>query len=167
MELARSHGHRDQHCAQGAAHADAARVGDVLALDVDALDFRSFYTPLDNWHPVSGNRMFGFKDDLDGGGWIYFTRGADRATELIAASAAMPAAFVNFFTGSGDGLNIVFARGDVLWRSFQNGLVKFVNDNGGDAAIVSDRTISTRAGWDDVSHRFFSPKIPWDDLYRP
>ena len=33
------------------------------------------------YHPVTGNRMFGISDD--GSGWVLFTRGADRATQLV------------------------------------------------------------------------------------
>src|SRR5262249_6332040 len=44
--------------------------------------FSTVWTPDDEWHPVSGNREFGYVEDADGG-YTFYTRGADRLSGVL------------------------------------------------------------------------------------
>ncbi len=81
----------------------------------------------DGFHPVSGNRQFGYISNPDGSMEIY-TRGADRffyppvgdpyrVDKLLAYLLEKPA----------------FAGADALWDSFQEGVVNYAENNGGNA----------------------------------
>lgn len=93
--------------------------------------FSTITTTRDGTHPVSGNREFGFKksvadfskkDKLTA--FDFFTRGADRPTGFME-----------------DALSVtVFSKSDQLWRSFQSGIVKYVNSNGGNAEVRQPAT---------------------------
>ena len=99
--------------------------------------FTTVQTPfsLTGTHPVSGNRDFGLKVDTDG--WIFYTRGADRATE--------PAAFL-----ASDILT--FPKADQLWRSLQAKMAAYVIANGGAAQITPP--FSVRNPWTAVQTLF-------------
>lgn len=84
--------------------------------------FSTVYTPENGYHPVSGNRQFGFVRNKDGT-FTFFTKGADRVTGL--------------FQSLGNKFADVVQDGQVeLWKSFQRKLTKSINSNGGDAKIV-------------------------------
>jgi len=110
--------------------------------------FSTAWTPLDWGHPVSGNRMFSIIDNGDGT-WTFFNRGADRATMWVDYGAAT--------------MNIIWNKADSLWRSLQQGVVKYVNDNQGAASIDSAHTSSIRYDWGLVSANYYSPSptSPW------
>lgn len=67
--------------------------------------FTTVHTPADDWHPVNGNRAFGYVDNNDGTATFY-TRGVDRFSvfgyQYVQATTGIP-----------------FSRADALWESFQ------------------------------------------------
>lgn len=83
----------------------------------------------DGTHPVSGNRAFGIKQNSDGS-YTIFTRGVDRVRYRVAE-----------ITG-----NILFddafENADVLWTTFQENLVEFIEDPimGGQAQVILPAT---------------------------
>jgi len=108
----------------------ASPVGSVFNLDIIGPDnaavvcslvqakkfrFTTITTPNTGSHPVSGHREFGVRSEGDA--HVFYTRGADRSTH-------------------GMGETIVFAGADHLWKSFQELLSEFINDNGGSATIL-------------------------------
>jgi hypothetical protein len=95
--------------------------------------FTTLTTPRDWMHPVTGNRMFGIK--RTDGGYVFFTRGADRLTSVVDFGADwQPFSSLQ-----------VFAGGDQLWRAFLSRLLRWINSSGGKA------TVGTR----------FSRRYPW------
>lgn len=80
----------------------------------------------DGTHPVSGNRLFGYFEDGNGGMTIY-TRGVDRFTRFIPNYSTAYAIENSAFKGA-----------DKLWRSMQAKVSKFVSDNEGQATIVNE-----------------------------
>jgi len=105
--------------------------------------FSTIYTDEDWGHPVSGNRQFGFIQDPNNGSFIFFTRGADRATSMIDDFPLTP----------------VFTFADWLWKSFQQRLVNYVNGNGGSAS--SSSPISERVFWPAVKVVAWHPTVQW------
>ncbi|MDH7448406.1 hypothetical protein [Aquimarina sp. 2201CG14-23] len=69
-------------------------------------------------HPVTGNRMFAY--NLHGENMIFYTRGADRTTNLLTFDKA------------------VFAAGAANWINMMSNLVNFINSNGGKAEIKKE-----------------------------
>jgi len=109
--------------------------------------FSTLWTSGDLAHPVSGNRQFGYYSRPDPNaagsmGYIFYSKGADRATGVID------------YIGS----SIVFRAGHQLWSSFQSKIESFVNANGG-AAIHVNPT-SERFDWDAVRRVCFFPTVP-------
>ncbi|KMQ68300.1 hypothetical protein ACM44_14670 [Chryseobacterium koreense CCUG 49689] len=86
--------------------------------------FTTVDIPWDNQHPVSGNRLFGYFPDNNGGMTIYI-RGVDRFT-------------FNFLNYSSTWISesIGFDNADSLWESFQTKMFNFVKDNHGTSEIV-------------------------------
>jgi hypothetical protein len=103
--------------------------------------FSTLYTDKDKEHPVSGNRQFGFIQGENG--YVFFTRGADRATGYWDNFPATP----------------VFTMADLLWKSFQSKLASYVNSNGGSATTVNP--ISVRVDWNAVKTVVWNPTVPW------
>ncbi len=85
-------------------------------------------------HPVSGNRMWGLsrRDDH----WVFYTRGADRATSWLDHAGNVVA-------------NMVWDGADALWRSLQQRVADFINRHEGEAEVVSPR---------------FSERFPWPQV---
>jgi hypothetical protein len=104
--------------------------------------FSTLYTDEDKGHPVSGNRQFGFVPD-SAGGYVFFTRGADRATGSLDDFPLTP----------------VFTMADLLWKSFQEKLVDYVNKNRGSA--TTSASISRRKYWPAVQIVAWHPTVPW------
>lgn len=92
---------------------NAAVVGSLV--ESNRFRFTTIETPRSGDHPVTGHREWGYREE--GGGYVFYTRGTDRATQGI-------------------GETLVFAGADHLWKSFQTKLAEFVNDNGGSASIL-------------------------------
>lgn len=91
--------------------------------------FTTAHSQSAGYHPVTGNRMWGIQPD--GNEWVLFTRGADRATQLLD--------WVENVIGS------VWAGADALWRSFQARVRDFINANYGSAVVVKPE--SSRWPW--------------------
>lgn len=92
----------------------------------------------DGTHPVSGNRLFGFKENINGSFSIY-TKGADRARYN---------AIVGLFPVSGDA---AYNGGADLWESLIDGLNDFVlpQNNGGNI-ILDKNSTGQRPKWDKI-----------------
>lgn len=88
--------------------------------------FATMRTPQDFDHPVSGVREFGYYEDVNGN-YVYYTRGVDRVQNNIQE-----------WIGNVDGLQQQFEEADVLWNKFQDNMVNFVNDFGGNAVENND-----------------------------
>jgi len=105
---------------------------------------RTFTTisALYDWeHPVSGNREFGFIENNDGS-YTFYTKGVDRFTQQLTGET------VAHIMTLGD----PFSKADDLWKSFQKGLKKYVNNYGGQASTVEPKTI--RADWEHLQNVF-------------
>lgn len=100
--------------------------GTVLASDIISgaesgyFRFSTVYTPDDGWHPVHGTREFGYFHNRDGTYTIY-TAAVDRSHGLLERSG------IPFI------LDDAYTSGDHLWRSLQEGLSNFINEQGGSA----------------------------------
>ena len=118
--------------------------GTVVCSQSTPLDFVFSTTQSyrDGAHPVSGNRQFGVRSNPDGG-WILYTRGADRATTWYHWSAG----------------DAVFSGGDDLWRSFQVHARDWINAHGGSASIGS--RFSERFEWDPIRTAYSHPTVGW------
>ncbi|MEB2787369.1 hypothetical protein, partial [Algoriphagus persicinus] len=96
--------------------------------------FTTIRDPKYGHHPVSGNREFGYSVNSNGS-YTFYTKGVDRLTgglETFAQAAA----------------GIPFTSADNLWKSFQNKLRDFVNQNGGSASKIDP--VILRPDWPDV-----------------
>jgi hypothetical protein len=93
-------------------------------------------------HPVSGNRQFGYTP-ADGGGCVFYTRGADRTTGLLDLAA----------------MSVVYSSAHNLWLSFQSAVAAFVNSQGGSATAGSATSI--RTPWPDVKASSHHPSVGW------
>lgn len=93
--------------------------------------FSTIWTIGDIFHPVTGNRRFGFVPG-DGGSVMFYTRGADRPAQLHDAALQ----------------DTIFSGAHSLWMSFQQGLKAWVDGHGGAAEIVT--ATSERYDWDAV-----------------
>lgn len=79
-------------------------------------------------HPVSGTREWGIRPS--GGDYMFYTRGADRATKILETIFGELA---------------TFPGADRLWRSLQTKVADFINQNQGEADILSP--YSQRHSW--------------------
>jgi hypothetical protein len=85
----------------------------------------------DGYHPVSGNRQFGFVQEADAS-WTIYVKGADRIQR-------------SWISLVGD---IGFAASDALWDSFSDKVESFVNSNSGSADEQSSEM--QRPKWSNV-----------------
>ncbi|MDQ1357291.1 MAG: hypothetical protein QOG44_1664 [Acidimicrobiaceae bacterium] len=109
--------------------------------------FSPIWTLGDFDHPVAGNRRFGYTQS--GGTCTFYTRGADRPKGAIDALLA----------------SIIFSSAHALWLNLQQGLARFVNDNGGAATIGT--AVSHRYDWDEVKRLYYAPTVDWLDTDPP
>ncbi len=96
--------------------------------------YSTISSPLDFAHPVSGNREFGIFANPNNNGYIFYTMGVDRSTDLIMSS----------LNAAGTG----FAFADQLWSNIQQKMVQYVNNNGGQA--YSYTPVKARPQWNHV-----------------
>ncbi|MDQ3287065.1 MAG: trypsin-like peptidase domain-containing protein [Pseudomonadota bacterium] len=89
---------------------NAAVVGSLV--EERRFRFTTVHTPWSGDHPVSGHREFGVRSDGDA--LVFYTRGADRATNGMFET-------------------VVFSGAHHLWLSFQRKLSGWINANGGSA----------------------------------
>ncbi|SAL05099.1 hypothetical protein AWB81_07019 [Caballeronia arationis] len=104
--------------------------------------FSTIWTVMDTAHPVSGNRQFGYTA-AEGGGFVFYTRGADRTTGVLDLAA----------------MSIVYSSAHNLWLSFQSCVETFVNANGGSATTGSATSI--RTPWPEVQAGSHHPSVGW------
>jgi hypothetical protein len=103
-----------------------------------------------NFHPITGNRQFGYKEVPEG--YIFYTKGVDRLSDSARALGNAPAEMAN--VGA-------FSSGDRLWRTFQNGLVAEVTKNGGEA--VAGKPVQRIESWEYAVKRYHNPSVQWVD----
>ncbi|WP_181955290.1 hypothetical protein [Filimonas effusa] len=112
--------------------------------------FNTMQSPLDDNHPVSGTREFGVYSSKDQAGeFVFFTRGVDRTSDWMFALSNQ--------------YDMVFDGADDLWENMQKNMIKFINDNGGDASYYSPSQVTVRPKWEDVKD-YLKGIIDWDTL---
>jgi hypothetical protein len=119
--------------------------GSVVSIvnESDRWVFGTAYTPVDDYHPVSGNREFGFT--RSGSQITFYTRGVDRLSTTYHSVGSW-----------GQGLNpfgdTAFQKADALWTSLMEGIKNDLQQaNGGqDVATVPEET-TYRPDWDEVA----------------
>jgi hypothetical protein len=99
-----------------------------------------FDAPRAKRHPVSGNRKFGYTQNVDGS-YTFYTRGVDRLTSSFDQLFSTLSKVVY-----DDGIQ--FEKADELWRSMQKGIADFINGNGGNAEVKPPQT--KRPDWEEV-----------------
>ena len=133
--------HIDMKAAGGWVNPDDGSVV-VAEFAADHWIFSTIWTLLDMAHPVSGNRQFGF-DPGDGGGYVFYTRGADRTTGVLDVAA----------------MSLVYSAAHNLWLSFQQAVAAFVNGNGGSASVGTATSI--RTPWPAIRAAHHHPTVGW------
>ena len=111
-------------------HINMADNGTVVESDYQSnsngssFTFSTMSSPLDNSHPVSGNRQFGvYPDPNNPGHYTFYTMGVDRTSDWMFA-------IINsFFTTN------VFNGSDALWSKVQTNMINFINSQGGQAGF--------------------------------
>lgn len=104
----------------------------------------------DGYHPVSGNREFGYYQNVNGN-YVFYVRGVDRIHRKNVQRIArnLP------------GANSEFDGSDNLWNNMKESIKLFVNSNGGTA--VSNQNIIYRPNWTDIKDVLSGAK-PLSDL---
>lgn len=95
--------------------------------------FSTIHDPLNNNHPVSGNREFGFTP-LGNGSYNFYIRGVDRIDNKYVESL-----------GSLTNPPLPFLAADALWQSWQNGFASSITSNGGKA--TTQQPTMNRPNW--------------------
>jgi hypothetical protein len=118
--------------------------------------FSTMHSPLDDYHPVSGNRRFGIAE-TDPGHYMFYIAGVDRiSTKGIGLGNSLGKAF---------GVN-GFQKAIELWRKFQTNLISFINSNGGAANYPSvDAEFTSLPNWADVE-AYLKKQIDYPELKR-
>lgn len=105
--------------------------------DYARFTFTTMETPLDNEHPVAGNREFGvYADPKRLGEYTFYTMGVDRVWDLGAA----------FKNGVANG----FERGDELWSSIQANILQYIINQGGQAEFYAPPRYTPRPNYEAV-----------------
>lgn len=138
--------------------------GSVVCAEASACHwvFSTVWTPHDLFHPVSGNRMFGFYDssvqspvatsndyafsgDLNRyrtKSFTFYTMGSDRAASVTSRSSPF----------------MLFESQKLIWTHFCKNLVEYISKNNGIAELQQWRTHPL--DWDRVKP-LYSPKQEW------
>ncbi len=106
--------------------------------------FSTIWTVDDTSHPVSGARQFGYLEQTNDA-HIFYTRAANRITSDALKRES----------------ERVFDTADKLWRTFQKRMAHYVNQNGGQAQVLPQATISQRHDWDTFRSELYAPRIEW------
>ena len=115
--------------------------------------FSTLVTPLDGYHPVSGNRRFGIYTDVSGG-FTFYTMGVDR----ISKNAFVFGSFIaDIFGNSG------FESADELWMGMQDSLINFINSNQGSAGNYTRSNYIVRPDYADIKE-FLQGQISFQEL---
>ena len=96
--------------------------------------FTTITSPLDQNHPVSGNREFGIFANPNGDGYTFYIMGVDRQSDWMFSLA--------------NAFNTSFDKADELWSSIQRNMANFIKNQGGVATALSP--VVARPKWDDV-----------------
>jgi hypothetical protein len=120
------------------------------------------------YHPVSGNREFGFQPHPDGG-WVFYTCGADRLSRWSFVPEALR------MSTQGEAIDTIvdlgrlapsFLAQRLLWQNMQKRIVAFVNSAGGDAVIprMADGSNFVQEFWQwntIIKQGLHEPVVPW------
>jgi len=120
---------------------DDGAVGVVLA-DDHRFRVATIWTARDHGHPVSGFREWGATDGAAGAVTMY-CRGVDQATGLLGALAG----------------ERVFKPADLLWKSWQHGLVRLLKERGAQASV--GEVTSVRYRWSSLKDTYYQPTGKW------
>jgi hypothetical protein len=101
----------------------------------------TIWTAMEGGHPISGNREWGYCS-TQGGGYIFYTKAADRLTRTWALPAK----------------DMAYAAQHRLWVSFQQGILNYVNRNGGQAQVLTPT--ANRYDWNQVAGQYH-PTVNW------
>jgi hypothetical protein len=93
----------------------------MTAFQDESWRFSTATTPRTGQHPVTGNREFAFVETTPGS-YKYYTRGADRSSGYLESQAAVDE-------------SLTYAKGDQLWRSFQQRVAAWVAAHDGVAKV--------------------------------
>ncbi|NML71869.1 hypothetical protein HHL23_19010 [Chryseobacterium sp. RP-3-3] len=85
----------------------------------------------DGVHPVAGNRLFGYYVDPSNNTMYIFTRGVDRVSQVATSSPNL----ANYLISAS-----AFLGADQLWKGMQDKLSKYINDRGGNANKLPEKT---------------------------
>jgi len=100
-------------------------------------------SPLDDNHPVSGNREFGiYNDPSRPGEYTFYTMGVDRISDWMFNLMNVPR-------------NTIFNGGDELWSNMQKNIVNYINHNGGRATYYSPSKITVYPQWENVKEYLY------------
>ena len=105
------------------------------------LEAPAFPYTSDGTHPVCGNRQFGYSSE--NGNIFIFTKGVDRFYFPVSFNWIYPPGQQDFWWNDPAKLlsylieKAAFSGADSLWESLQSGIFNFVNNNGGNAEIIT------------------------------
>lgn len=119
--------------------------GSVVASSVssDRWIFTTIWARDDGYHPVSGNREFGFSDPGAGNGpVVFYTRGVDRlSTRADAVVGFGSSLFARAGLTDRWREGVAFDTADQNWRAYQDRVAAYVNDRGGAATVGPSRSV--------------------------
>ncbi len=122
--------------------------GDVLATCSTELDFifTTAHTKSGGWHPVSGNRGFGMKDNGDGT-WTFYTMAADRRAPYLGGRMAEADAYRRnashpFESKQSDPSEALYLKGHEFWLAFFAAMIEDFEKQG--MTIVRETVNSRR-----------------------
>jgi hypothetical protein len=85
----------------------------------------------DGIHPVAGNRLFGYYVNPGDNTMYIYTRGVDRVSQVATSSPNL----ANYLIETS-----AFFGADQLWKGMQDKLSKYINDRGGNASKLPEKT---------------------------
>jgi hypothetical protein len=139
-------------------HINMANNGTVVESDYQSnsngtsFKFSTMTSPLDNVHPVSGNREFGvYPDPNNPGHYTFYTMGVDRTSDWMFG-------FVNWI-----GNGAVFSGADALWTQMQTNMINYINSQGGHAGYYPSKRFLARPDYSTVQD-YLNGIITFDQL---
>lgn len=122
----------------------------------DSYTFSTMHSPLDAYHPVSGNRRFGIYQDK-AGSLVFYIAGVDR---ISTNGIRLGNTLASYFKQDG------FTKADILWRDIQSNFLNFINNNGGTAnKFVGLPDFIVRPNWSNVE-KYLKKQITFEQLRR-
>lgn len=103
--------------------------------------FSTVWSPLDGYHPVSGNRRFGiYRSPTNPSEFTFYTMGVDRiSTDLFNFGDWLNQNILQSSSG--------FENADELWTDMQTNMMNFVNSKRGSASLYSKQRVTARPLW--------------------